>query len=517
MTRVLIVDDEPYIRSLLAERVRWSEASAHVVATARDGAEALSILRRERIDLLLTDLRMPKVDGLTLIGEVRRRYPKVVVAVLSAHDDFCLVRRALQLQVVDYLLKDELDLAGVPKVVRGWMERSTATVHDEREFMRVMARKAVEGRLAPEVACEALGIPAPPDGGRLYLAVGIPHRITPDGVPLDNRQSVLSLVAARCEGVIAYSDRSTFVFVFPSCTPQQPSEVESRVCALHQELNAALVHDGVTVSIGYSDTFLTMRRLSQQKEAALRAAKRYFVRGKGRLYRVRPTSHPSSEVPPLTLPHIPDVVTLLGGGTAETVDDTALARFLITGIAVVPDHTPSYLTYFARVYALLSAELDRGRPDPEGVVRAHLSRWEGLGEGRRRLDDYNRWLRETLSATLAVRYYGHRTIDAIVDFVRANLADDLSLSRVSEHFSYNPAYVSRLFREVTGERYATYVQHCRMEHARCLLRHPGVRVGEVALAVGFQNGESFTRAFKRLTGLSPRQAGRLEGRSRKKM
>lgn len=106
MYRVLIAEDMEGIRLQLKRLFLWGEASGFEIAgMARDGQEALDLLDREAFDLILSDIRMPRIDGLELLQEAKRRNPGQLVLFLSDHGEFEIARAALRLGVKDYLLK----------------------------------------------------------------------------------------------------------------------------------------------------------------------------------------------------------------------------------------------------------------------------------------------------------------------------------------------------------------------------------------------------------------------------
>lgn len=107
MYRLLIVDDEVGIRNGLANFFPWAELGFQVIGQARNGEQALKMIEEteEQIDVLITDIRMPVMDGLKLIEELKKRGFSGKIVLLSAYNDFEYARRGLQLGVYDYILK----------------------------------------------------------------------------------------------------------------------------------------------------------------------------------------------------------------------------------------------------------------------------------------------------------------------------------------------------------------------------------------------------------------------------
>ena len=105
MYRVILVDDERIILNGLARAVPWQQRGCEVAGTASNGAEGLALVRKLRPDILLTDIRMPNMDGLSMIAALRSEFPRLQIAVLTAFRDFEYAQKALNLGVCRYLLK----------------------------------------------------------------------------------------------------------------------------------------------------------------------------------------------------------------------------------------------------------------------------------------------------------------------------------------------------------------------------------------------------------------------------
>lgn len=105
MYKVVIVDDENIIVSGLSQLLPWSQYGCTVAGTAGDGKEALALIREVRPDILITDIRMPGMDGLSLIAALRSEFSHMQITILSGHPDFEYAQRAIRLGVSNYVLK----------------------------------------------------------------------------------------------------------------------------------------------------------------------------------------------------------------------------------------------------------------------------------------------------------------------------------------------------------------------------------------------------------------------------
>lgn len=125
--RVLVVDDEKLSRTSLEHLVDWKANGFVFVGSAANGSEGLDYVDREKPDIVLTDIRMPEIDGLEMIERIRKSHPDIVFAVLSGYGEFELTSRAMRAGIRHYLLKpcNENDVLDVLRELRDEVERGT--------------------------------------------------------------------------------------------------------------------------------------------------------------------------------------------------------------------------------------------------------------------------------------------------------------------------------------------------------------------------------------------------------
>lgn len=173
MEKILIVDDEMFSRTAIEDILR-AEWSSIEVFSARGALEALRILEREEIDLLMTDIKMPGMNGLELLAEVRKRGLSMEVIILSSYNEFDLVRQAMKLGTFDYLFKPAMlppdIIEVVKKALQKQREKSSSRIaesdrkrlsRDREQFFRDLISAAGIGRTWFEERAAAFGLPEP--------------------------------------------------------------------------------------------------------------------------------------------------------------------------------------------------------------------------------------------------------------------------------------------------------------------------------------------------------------------
>lgn len=144
MVQVLIVDDERIIAKCLQEQIDWAKLGCAVPAACTDGNQALRYIAETRPDIVITDVRMPGMDGITLCRLLHERYPSITVFILSAYEDFEVAQMALRYNVKDYIVKP-LDRTGLRNVEE--MVSRTLAEQKNQKFRAAMLSNTVERQL----------------------------------------------------------------------------------------------------------------------------------------------------------------------------------------------------------------------------------------------------------------------------------------------------------------------------------------------------------------------------------
>lgn len=141
MYKVVIIDDEPIIVKGLEKTVKWKEFGCIVAGTAYNGVEGMELIRREKPDMLISDICMPKMDGLAMIAALKSEFPDMEITILTGYRDFDYAQQSIRLGVCRFLLKpskmDELNEA-----IRAMLERLEEKRPCGKRIFRRRGRKA---------------------------------------------------------------------------------------------------------------------------------------------------------------------------------------------------------------------------------------------------------------------------------------------------------------------------------------------------------------------------------------
>lgn len=501
MYKVLLVDDEPQIRQGLQAKIRWKEHGFICCGEASNGKEALQMIDVERPHVVITDIRMPEMDGVALLKEGVRRYPELFFIVLSGYDDFPYVKAALQYGAKDYLLKPV-----VRKELIGRLAELRALLDARRERLREQFwRMAVRYGSDPEKwAAQAarFGIDEPDQ-------LGQPMRFVTLGIP--DQHSTAQDVYNTVRELALRWDEAAYVFRDPAA-PELLHLVF--VCALHGEeaweewlhgifkesIEAKLA---VPVQIGVGDP---VNAPQDWRKGFLSSRIRWMQSvsiSAGEAKEPGPIHTERCELTPALEKQLTSAV--------EEGDPGALARLLHSVLYTEPPLSLHALYLLTLRLLLLFDELavKCGQPFQETQLLINALP-ESLWSCRTPEEAEELFIRMGTALMDHIRRSNPSGGESIVRRIEAYLEhhyadEDISLSDLARRFHLHVTYLSELFKKTTGKNYSEYVTEIRMKKAKELMEHTELKVSDVAEMTGFSNANYFSQVFKKMTGMSPNE------------
>lgn len=453
MLKVLLADDEAKVLRHLQTAVPWVQLGLEVAATAQTGLDALRVARRTAVDVVITDIRMPGMDGLALCQKLRELNPRVQLIILSGYQDFAYAKKAIELQVLGYCLKpiDTGDLTGLLRTaVRNAMQDRI----DNTDALLDL----IEDGGAQEVAAAfaELGIRAP----QLYTAasVGVHNIEKPLGAQLTcklGKHKYLYFSAhpfdhAAAQRIIAYADGRGGIGLPPG--PCGPGALKDAV------------------------------------EDALAMTFQFFVNG-------RPTLCSALTDGPLTR----DAFARLEAAARQPAHLKALLEELAGADCGLIFNIQSAFIFCNRVAACPAF----GGADGHGELM--LYGFEQLPADHDSLPALLRAFADEIvpSAARPEAAGGSGSFLPILRYLEENYEKDLSLKKIAEQFHLNASYISQLIRSETGLTYTQYLTELRINKAKELLKTTSLSLAEVSEAVGFNDYFYFIKKFKKEVGVTP--------------
>lgn len=533
MYRLLIVDDEEIITDSLYEVFSRLMPDELDVCRAYFAKEALGWLSRTRVDIVLTDIRMPGMSGLELMEEIQLYWPRCRIIFLTGHSEFDYAYHAMKLPSARYLLKTE----GYSKVIETVQEvireirqgEQAARLIDksreqigELEFMRHgdyfrrLIQAGTENYLLPQELSDdfhRLNIGLDPHTP-VVMALG--HLRYPEGMNYNERRDQLasarmignSYLAERTRS-IGFEDKYGDIVWLIQAFETVDGKFNNHLIR-YLEGTLELIQDASLESLGLTISFIVgsspcgWTDIGRQYERLRRLQRMKSSDGLAMVLTDRDEGETSNNRNSIRIQH---KVETMSSHLEACKADEYLAGLDEAAEIVLQDANVSLTieTYYSIALQLLSSINRWG-------LHVQISDYGKL----MRLDDHPtmqegfQYLCRIAERILNVQQNNDRdratkVIDRICRHIDDHLDEDLSLVRLAEIHYFNPSYLSRFFKQEMGINLSEYIDNCRVKKSKELLRVRELKVKEVALAVGYEAAHSFTRFFKKATGLSPQE------------
>lgn len=516
MFKILIADDEPIVRLGFKSLLNWEEHNMEISFEASNGKQALELIKAHRdIDLLITDINMPLMDGLELIEEVEKLENPPSVVVLSAYDDYDLVRRAFKLGIRDYILKFKMnssDILSLLNRIFSSMEEkkdSAPSPQNIKRARRDFYRNIMLGTARADKIESGLTLGIDLENSPVYVCA----LVLDDFTLLKNRYrkgdmaEVLGSVRNSMEQVlpeggevIAHSpEEYTVILPYRETRPEQVSNTLNRI---RQNLNNYL---NIDMTAGVSPMGDSLEDLPTLYKAARQNASLRYILGKGHDIfpgdnsRIRHTPHVDIYPMVRELFHFFDKCE-----SEETFKrlDEILELIEHFEALTLKDLLPEY----SKLLILLNNHLIDGGMDPDHYMETPLYT---LLHNFETSEEIHIWIRNYTDKIMKGAEEKRSKISPVIreakGYIEDNYMDKMLLDSMCKYLKINKSYFSTLFAQEMKVSFSGYLTHIRIEHAKELLETTGMRVYELCDEVGYSNTEHFSRVFKKETGFSPSQ------------
>ncbi|MBA4493316.1 helix-turn-helix domain-containing protein [Paenactinomyces guangxiensis] len=529
MYKVMLVDDDYPVLELLSEAINWSDLDMQLQGGYENGASAFEAALREMPDILITDIGMPKMDGLELIQRMKKRKPGLRAAILSCHSEFHYAQKALKLHVQDYLLKDTLNPADLHKLLLQFKESldRERTVNLQRlqletlvdrnkeimkeKFIRATIQQPIVNLDQWKAEAESFGLLF--DDGTAYLPVlgmidsfrSVQQRFMADDII---RFAIDNVIGEVINGdhlkavAVTYGMKETF-FLKPFHHNLRVNPFEEATNLVRRVQNALRRSLKISMSFILGEFCRNPDELKRGLTDLLSSTGQRFYMEKGAIEKKRHVSFAEKDLftwyeqasrefrvmlieknSDTVVPTVSRWMTFLHEKSfpPETVKDWVLKLLLDLKLKL------QSLQYFRSTYTV-------------DILHKEILEIDSLTE----LTD---WLISYFQSGISVaeKILGQSKREEVLDackYISLHLDRKISLEEVAGHLYLNPSYFSRLFKKETGETFIEYVTRMKMNRAKELLDQTSYSVGKICEMLGYDNQSYFIKMFKSHTGLTP--------------
>lgn len=532
MFQLLIVDDEPSVVDAIAQTIPWNKVSISEVYCAYSAKEALKIVERDHIDIVMTDIRMPGMDGIQLMETVRKRSVGTRFILLTGYAEFDYAKQALQLEAADYLLKpvsDEKLMEAVGNVTwklkQEWEQISSyqrtleVLRHNLPSLRADLLRDLLEGRRYGDELSDKLSVLDVPfeEGDRLRIVL---IRLEGEFSHFNGQDRYLmeySIINMAEEIMAPYFHiwycRDHHDFLVLMLRPRLNRDIEelsvefvSRLAIQLQNNVLHYLHGNVSVVVGNQGCFPD--DLVQIYQLAVKTMRRRIGINVGLLMTVSNQSEPT-EIHSLTAIHEPpSLIHLFEAGIWE--EARRKLHHVFNELESKWDGSPELTTelYHTILAACYHYAHTNGKTLPQLLSVDGEERDIPKLETLTSIKAMKEWAFETCDRlsqenSAEIQDVRNALIKQVQEYIHVHLAEDVSLQTLADQVNLHPVYLSKVFKLETGEGLKEYLFRLRMEKAAYLLKHSHLKIFEVTAQVGYLNTSYFIKVFKRHFGMTP--------------
>jgi response regulator receiver protein len=523
---VLLVDDEEDVVEAIVQKIDWEGLGYSLAGYAKNGLEALEIAEEKQIDVVLTDIKMPYMDGLTLSHRLKELYPSIKIIIFSGFDEFEYAKEAIRLEAEEYMLKpvDAGELSRVFQKVHDALDQEfdeKQSIHRLKNYyleslpilQESFYTSLIEGTL-PQQDMESTLLDYQISLPGKYYAVVILHNslsLSPEGInPLLITMSIRKLAEERLQKnwrpcfftylgntlLIAQLDRET-----DSIKLTDDCEI---LCRMAKHVCKATVTAGIGKTVSHL-VDLPLSYLGARDAVAYRV-----LYGRGKAIAISEIGLEGKEERNVNKEIIDEERLLDIYRSIRMSSEEELDKCIDLYVENSHLDSPSLQEYHFFLMDLvtnmhkflLSNQMDTNLifPKEEDVYQkvqqfslAELSQW--LKEVCKKIQRHIQEMRSDKTKSFVKR---------AVEHVHSHYMDkDLTVEALSQELHVSAAYFSTVFKRETGKSFINYLTDYRMEKAIRLLMEEEEKTYIIAESVGYSDPNYFSYAFKKKFGMSP--------------
>jgi two-component system response regulator YesN len=505
--KVIVIDDEPKVRRGLSQLIPKLDPDWVVVGEAKNGIEGLQMIKNDLPDLVITDIRMPRMNGLDLLNDLRNY--SVYVVVLSGYGYFEYAQTAIKFGAFEYLLKPMKSEEILNVLTRVKKLRQTESAKDQNSLTQADLMSIWREWLMEPADYKAPPVQITPFFDASFQVVLIEIDTLDELVTEDqwgNRQLVMFAVRniisdvvqieAGIECTFMLSQGSQLFYLVKGCSTTRLL-AENMIKAVRKWIK-------IYISIGISEAHLTVHDVHSAVQQAREAIQNKWIYGFGSVseyadFRIEDA---------LSIGYPISLEEALIVAVKSCQNEKALNILDQFMNAIIEAQMTFRL--FRRFYLQLTASLIHVLYEYkiyDVVLKNQVQPYELLVTDVPLKDLHEGMKQLIVSSVEAIEWTktqkNQRAMERALEYIHEYYMNDISLDDVSGSIQMSAGYFSTFFKQEIGSTFIDYLTRLRVDKAKQLMANPGLRIYEISEMVGYQDSKYFSRVFKRVLGVSP--------------
>lgn len=520
MLKILLVDDEDIIKSGLRNEVDWAAADCVISGEASDGQEALELIHSDPPDVVISDIRMPFKDGLTLMEEARELYPDLFFLFISGHDEFSYVQKALKMGASDYLLKPidtvylEESLSKIAAELGSRSRSRAAGRISKRAEIRSFLQDIVFNSLQDEalLRTEAVGIDNTlVDKCFQILSFQIDHYYSYGGAEDDRDQDnirksfyeIVRIFDPDNSALLTESLKEFDLCLMSNSVDELKQILEESLLAIQSKIELL----PFTISIGIGDVVLHLQKITMSFSQSRKALEMKFIKGDGQIFRIDDVRTFSEQMSKgLMTVSSKDLMEALREGRADDLE--SLLASVKEDVLRTDDPRVSLNWLASDVLLQLVKLLEDRELSIEEAMDDPMNEWKELSKCTTADHFIERFqgILIPIASYIHIRrdYHSSQILDQTITLINEKFTQgSFSLENAAAHACMSSCYFAVIFKQETGRTFNRFLTDLRINKAKDLILYTDMKSYEIGPKVGYDNASYFSTVFKKVTGFSP--------------
>lgn len=494
--KILIVDDEQIMRNGLRYTIPWENYDFQVLDAVSNGKKALEVCKSNVPDIIITDIRMPVMDGLELTKIAAEKYPTVVIIILSAYDDFKYAQEAIRCGADEYILKSELDCDNLlavllkmkEKILRRKsecfkMQQVNGYIEQLRENLMIKLLTAICYEVEIQRKLEELSVLLQPEN--LILIQIYSERF-------EEKEKIKGFMEKYLGQYLWLDSSRKHWIILANMTIER--ETFERLAEETRNL--------IQGSFFFSESFHGFGEVREQNMKMQKFMEVYNFYERRQI-----VCCSEGEVWYGTLNHsslFTDFMQQMEAGhmqqvrkmTEDLFDSFSKSFYLPEAVYEAVSVVVSLTKEKLKTLDTQNGESFLEENEEYGDIRKYKTLGSLRQAASRRLESLYCCIEEKL-------YFRDEIISKAVEFMQDHITEEVTLQNTAKETFCSPSYLSYLFKKKTGKNFSEYLSELRIKKAKRLLQSTQYTVSEIAEMVGIVNSSYFTKVFTKHEGMSP--------------
>lgn len=503
MLKVIVVDDESPVRQWFRFCIERSNKPFVVVGEAKNGKEALALIEEETPDIVLTDIRMPGLDGISLLKEINKMNRNISVAILTSYAEFEYAKEAIIYGADDYILKTEVDEADIIEVLDNIARKRSKSLLAEdvlknlqMQILNNILSKVSRGEVSSnEINKELEDVKIRPGESNIF-AIAVKLKSKMSRIMLED---IIKNNSNIRNTYYTIDDNNDILFIISSI--KGSSSRRNAFDSLNDFVNELKNFLKQYKAIGISNLYDSSGKIKEVFYEALVSMYQYFFKNRGIItyyFQLEDVTPESSVIQ-----------------SFEKQIFNAINSANIERLAELLDNFFKYLKKFSSgLYYDLIEIFDEIFNMLETYLKYNnldftLNKVDKVLNEKETLNEFELWVKDEIAMVVeAVKNRNvynccSKAVRTALEFMENNYQDNLTLDLVASTVHLNPDYFSKLFKKETGQNFSKYLVDLRINKAKELIENTDLKIYEVAEQVGYSNLSYFSRIYKKHTGINP--------------